>query len=317
MSAPRLLLARRMPAAVTERARREFDAYVAPADLDRAATVELANQLQTPALLIGGKSGLQAADIARLPACVRIIANASAGFDHLDVTAARGRGIIVTNVPDAPTECTADLTLLLMLAASRRASEYEQLMRQGWRKPVGFTDLLGHSVHGRRLGIVGLGRIGQAVARRARAFGMKIIYHNRRRLDEAREQGAVFEPDLHRMLPQCEILSLHVPGGTGFLMGAREFALLPPRAMFVNTARGALVDEDALIAALQSGHIYAAGLDVFRKEPDFDLRFAELPNVFLTPHVGTATVETRDRMGFDALDNIAAVLAGEAAINPV
>ena len=171
---------------------------------------------------------------------------------------------------------------------------------------------------GRTLGIVGMGRIGQAVARRARGFDMRVLYHNRKRLPPDQEEGAEYVERLEALLPRSEILSLHLPGGgAGTLMTREAFALLPRGAVFVNTARGSLVDEDALLEALQSGHLFAAGLDVFRREPDFDLRFAALPNVFLTPHVASATTETRNQMGFKALDNIAAVLAGRPAINPV
>ena len=162
-----------------------------------------------------------------------------------------------------------------------------------------------------------MGRIGQAVARRARGFDMRVLYHDRARLPADREQGAEYIASFEELLPRSEILSLHLPGGDGTLMTRETFALLPRGAVFVNTARGSLVDEDALIEALQSGHLFAAGLDVYRREPDFDLRLSALPNAFLTPHVASATVETRDAMGFLALDNIAAVLAGKPPITPV
>jgi lactate dehydrogenase-like 2-hydroxyacid dehydrogenase len=163
-----------------------------------------------------------------------------------------------------------------------------------------------------------MGRIGQAVAKRARGFGMRILYHNRTRLAPELEHGAEYIDSFEALLPRSEILSLHLPGGdAGTLMTRDAFALLPDGAVFVNTARGSLVDEEALIEALQSGKLFAAGLDVFRKEPDFDVRLAALPNVFLTPHVASATVQTRDAMGFLALDNIAAVLAGKPPITPV
>jgi lactate dehydrogenase-like 2-hydroxyacid dehydrogenase len=229
----------------------------------------------------------------------------------------RERGLIVTNTPGVLTDCTADLAFLLILAACRRLSEYAAIMRDGWRKPFGMPDNLGLRANGRTLGIVGMGRIGQAVARRARGFDMRVLYHDRVRLPADQEQGAEYVASLDELLPRCEILSLHLPGGDGTLMTREAFARLPRGAVFVNTARGSLVDEDALIEALQSGHLFAAGLDVYRREPDFDLRLAALPNVFLTPHVASATVETRDAMGFLALDNIAAVLAGGPPITPV
>lgn len=315
---PRVLVARRVPPAVAERAQREFDAVLAETDMDADAVITAASAHASQGIFSGPKVKLTAAHIAALPESVRIIANPSAGTDHMDVAAARARGLIVTNAPDVLTDCTADLTFLLILAACRRATEYAAIMREGWRKPFGMPDLLGMRPSGRTLGIIGMGRIGQAVARRARGFDMRVLYHNRKRLPPDQEEGAEYVEGLEALLPRSEILSLHLPGGgAGTLMTREAFALLPRGAVFVNTARGSLVDEDALLEALQSGHLFAAGLDVFRREPDFDLRFAALPNVFLTPHVASATTETRNQMGFKALDNIAAVLAGRPAINPV
>jgi lactate dehydrogenase-like 2-hydroxyacid dehydrogenase len=315
--AHRLLVARRIPDAVAERARREFDAVLAEHDMDVPAVIEASRRYGSQAVLTGKKVALTAADIAALPETIRIIANPSAGFEHMDVAAARDRGIVVTNAPDALTECTADFAVMLILTACRRAAEYGRIMQAGWRTSYGMPDMLGKRVNGRTLGIVGLGRIGRAVARRARAFGMRIVYHNRSRLSPELELGAEFEPDLRHMLPRCDILSLHLPGGSGTLMTREAFRLLPRGAVFVNAARGSLVDEDALIEALESGHLFAAGLDVYRREPDFDLRLAALPNVFLTPHMASATVDARNQMGFDALDNIAAVLSGRPPLNPV
>ena len=316
-TAASLLVARRVPDAVAERARREFNAVVTDHDMDAAAVVAASRTHRIRAILTGKKAALRAADVAALPDSVRIIANPSAGFDHMDVDAARARGIVVTNAPDSLTECTADFAFMLILAACRRASEYERIMRTGWRKSFGMPDMLGKRVNGQTLGIVGFGRIGRAVARRARSFNMRVIYNDLSRAPAAFEQGAEFVPDLRDMLPRCDILSLHVPGGSRTLMTREAFGLLPRGAVFVNAARGSLVDEDALIDALESGQLWAAGLDVFRNEPDFDLRFAQLPNVFLTPHVASATVDARNAMGFAALDNISAVLAGRPPINPV
>jgi hydroxypyruvate reductase len=166
-------------------------------------------------------------------------------------------------------------------------------------------------VGARTLGIVGMGRIGQAVARRARAFGMPVIYHNRNRLPAALENGATYFSSLKTMLPNAQVLSLNLPAaGLKPIMDAGTIALLPPGAVLINTGRGALVDEDALIEALQSGHLAAAGLDVFRNEPAYDLRLRDLPNVFMTPHVGSATLETRTAMAMRALDNVYQALDG-------
>ncbi|WP_181378243.1 2-hydroxyacid dehydrogenase [Teichococcus aestuarii] len=316
---PRLLVARRLTPAATDRARREFDALLAEHDMSTEEAIDAAAAHRAEAILIGPKVKLDAAAIARLPGHVKLIANSSVGYDHMDAEAARARGILVTNTPDVLTDCTADLAFLLILAACRRAHEYEALMRAGWRKGLGLPDMLGVRPSGKVLGIVGMGRIGRAVAQRARGFGMRILYHNRSRLPPDLEQGAEYFASVPEMLPHCQILSLHLPGGVanGVLMDEAAFAALPRGAVFVNTARGSLVDEDALLAALTSGHLFAAGLDVFRSEPDYDTRFAALPNVFLTPHVASATLETRDAMGLRALDNVAAIAAGRAPLDPV
>ncbi|HKR47055.1 MAG TPA: D-glycerate dehydrogenase [Paraburkholderia sp.] len=312
-----LLIARRVPNTVASRAVSEFRAYVTESDMDAWSVVDFCKKHDVPAVLIGKKSGLQEEHIAVLPSTVKIIANASAGVDHMNVAFARERGIVVTNAPDALTECTADFSMLLVLAACRRASEYERIMRSGWGKSFGMTEMLGTRVNGKTLGIVGFGRIGRAVAKRAQAFGMKVAYTDIQRASPALENGAMFYPSLEALLPHSQVLTLHVPGGGTPLMTKKEFGLLPQGAVFVNAARGALVDEDALVEALTSGHVFGAGLDVYRNEPNVDTRFAGLQNVFLTPHMASATIETRDQMGFTALDNVAAVLDGQKALNPV
>jgi lactate dehydrogenase-like 2-hydroxyacid dehydrogenase len=227
--------------------------------------------------------------------------------------------LVVTNTPDVLTEATADLTFMLLLCACRRARECSAMMESGWRVQLGLHEMLGTEASGKTLGILGMGRIGRAVARRARGFSMKIIYSDKHRLPPKLEQDAEFYPDVRQMLPHCDILTLHLPAEAGRppIMNREMFGLLSRGAVFVNAARGQLVDEAALIQALQSGHLFAAGLDVFRSEPDYDLRLRGLSNVFLTPHMGSATVETRNAMGFRALDNIAAVLSGRPPIDPV
>ncbi len=209
--------------------------------------------------------------------------------------------------------------MMLLLGAARRAYEYDRIMRDGWRRRIGQGDLLGVRVSGKRLGIVGFGRIGRAVAQRARGFGMSVLYHQPRRVDADLEAGASYFERLEDMLPSCDFLSVHAPAKpeTNRLIGREVLARLPRGAVLVNVARGALVDEDALYEALRSGQLYAAGLDVFRSEPDYDMRFAALPNVLLSPHVGSATVETRNAMGWRALDNISAVLNGGQALDPL
>lgn len=315
---PRLVLTRRLPAPVAARAAAMFDVLGADA-MGPQEALAAAVAHGAAALLVSGRLRLDAQMIAALPASVRIAANCAAGVDNIDIAAAKARGLIVTNTPDAVSDCTADFAFMLMLNACRRGAEYARIMQAGWRRGFGMDEMLGVRVSGKRLGIVGMGRIGQAVARRARGFGMDVLYHNRAPLPPELAQGAVYFSTLEAMLPHCDIISLHAPGGeaTRGMMDAKALALLPRGAVLVNTARGALVDEAALIAALDSGQLFAAGLDVFAREPDYDLRLRDLPNVFLTPHMGSATQETRIAMGMRALDNIAAVCAGRPPLDPL
>ncbi|MDP3737027.1 MAG: NAD(P)-dependent oxidoreductase, partial [Hyphomonadaceae bacterium] len=235
----------------------------------------------------------------------------------IDVRAANARGIVVTNTPDVLTDATADTTMLLLLGACRRAKEHVRNMDSGWKTANGFAGNLGVEVTGKTMGIVGMGRIGRGVAERARGFRMPVLYHNRTRLSPDLEQGARYFASLDEMLPHCQVLSLNLPGGQGILMTREKFGLLPRGAIFINCARGSLVDEQAMIDALKSGQLGAAGLDVFTKEPNYDTRINDQPNTFLLPHVGSATIETRNAMGFRALGNIEAVLSGKPAPDEV
>ncbi len=318
---PRLLFAALHTPDVVARARAEFEAVVheGAADMSAEEVIAAANRHRSEGILFVNTLPFGAELIARLPDSVKVGATSSVGYDHIDVAAARARGIAVTNTPDVLTECTADFAFMLLLAAARRAYEYDAIMRAGWRKRIGQGELLGVRVWGKTLGILGMGRIGQAVARRARGFDMRILYHARRRLPPEQEQGATYFAELREMLPACDFLSLHAPAtpATDRVINSEMLALMPCGSVLVNVARGGLVDEEALLAALASGHLFAAGLDVFRTEPDHDMRFAALPNVILSPHVGSASVETRNAMGFRALDNIASVLSGRGPIDPL
>ncbi len=251
----------------------------------------------------------------RLPGSVKVIATFSVGYDHIDLRAAAERGIPIANTPGVLTDATADLTMLLLLGASRRAWESQQLLRTGaWAKSSA-GPLLGWQPTGKVLGIYGMGRIGQAVARRARAFGMKIHYSNRRALPAELAGDAVYHADARDLLRVSEFLSLQAPhtAETHHFLNAEAIALLPAGAIVVNAARGGLVEDEALIAALRTGRVAAAGLDVFEGEPNIHPAYAGMMNTFLLPHVGSATLETNTAMGMLALDNIDAVLGGRAA----
>jgi len=308
-----LLVSRRLPPMVEQRAADNYDARLNTDDVPYAAERLLALAEGADALLVCPGNTIDAALLGKLPSRVKIVATYSVGYDHIDVKAAAERGIVVTNTPDVLTDATADAAILLMLAAARRAGEGERLVRagqwDGW-KP---TQLLGTHITGKRLGILGMGRIGQAVARRARGFGMTIHYSDIRRLSPEQEQGAVFHADPDALLGQVDVLSLHMPGGaeTARFLNAARLAKLPKGAVVVNAARGTLVDDEALIAALRSGHIAAAGLDVYANEPKLHPGYRALDNAFLLPHLGSATVETRNAMGFRALDNLDAFFAGK------
>jgi lactate dehydrogenase-like 2-hydroxyacid dehydrogenase len=231
------------------------------------------------------------------------------------VAAAARRGIVVSNTPDVLTDATADITLLCLLGAARRAHEGATMLRThswvGWTP----TQLMGVHVTGKRLGILGMGRIGQAVADRARAFRMQIHYSNRSRLPPELEKGATFHANADDMLPHCDFLSINAPmtPATRKWVNAERIARLPKGAVVVNTARGGVVDDEALIAALNSGHLAAAGIDVFDGEPRIHQGYYGLVNAFLLPHMGSATVETRNAMGFKALDNLEAFLLRKEA----
>jgi lactate dehydrogenase-like 2-hydroxyacid dehydrogenase len=310
---PKLALTRLFPPDVMARARRDY-AIVAenPDDVPADAARLIAMASGADAILCAAGDPLGAETIAALPASVRAIATFSVGTDHIALDAARARGIAVTNTPDVLTEATAETTMLLLLGAARRAAEGERMVRErrwtGWTP----TQLMGTQVSGKRLGILGMGRIGRAVARMARGFLMEVHYHNRTRLAPELEERAIYHSEAAAMLSIVDMLALTAPGGAALAnwLNAERIALLRPGAIVVNSGRGSLVDDDALIAALRTGHVAAAGLDVYANEPDLDPRYPDCANTFLLPHLGSATVEARNGMGFRALDNLDALFAG-------
>lgn len=311
-SRPRILVTRKLPERVQARLIRDYDARLNETDRQYGAEDIISGAKDCGGLLVTPTDRITAGLIKALPQSVRIIATFSVGYDHIDLEAAARRGIMVTHTPEVLTDATADIAMLLLLGAARGAHWGERMVREGRWGAWAPTHPLGLDVTGRRLGILGMGRIGQAVAARARAFGMRIHYHNRKRLARELEQGARYHEDFAAMLPHCDFLSINCASTeeTRGLINGETIAALPPGAVIVNTARGDIVDDDALISALRSGHVAAAGLDVFNGEPDIDPRYCELENVFLLPHLGSATPDTREAMGMRAADNLDAFFAG-------
>ena len=309
---PRVLATRLFPLDVEARLTASFDAILNPEDriYDGPALIKASEGCD--GIMCAAGDALTAETIAGLPASVRIIATFSVGYEHVDVAAAAKRNIAVSNTPDVLTDATADIALLCLLGAARRAHEGTTMLRtHNW---VGWTprQLMGVHVTGRRLGILGMGRIGQAIADRARAFRMTIHYSNRTRLPADLEKGATFHADPDAMLPHCDVLSINTPmtAATRKWVNAERIAKLPKNAIVVNTARGGVVDDEALIAALKSGRLAAAGLDVFDGEPKIHKDYYDLENAFLLPHMGTSAMEARIEMGNEALDNVDAHFAG-------
>jgi glyoxylate reductase len=257
---------------------------------------------------------------------LKVVANVAVGFDNIDVAAANKHGVLVVNTPGVLDDATADLAFALMLATSRRLVEADKYVRDGQWKKFKFDLLLGTELAGKTLGVVGMGRIGRAMARRARAFGMRIVYSQRTRVPVDVEAaladrdgfGAEHLP-LDELLRRSDFVSLHCPltQATRHLLSDREFALMKPSAILVNTARGAIVDEAALVRALTERRIHAAGLDVFEHEPKVSPELLTMPNVVLAPHIGSATVETRSAMALLAVNGLLSALQGALPMNAV
>jgi len=303
-----VVVTRRLPEPVETRMRELFEVRLNETDapMDAAA---LAGAMQTADVLVPTVTdridqGLMAQAGERL----KLIANYGAGVDHIDVDTARARGILVSNTPGVLTEDTADMTMALILAVPRRLTEGIALMQSGDWAGWSPTAIMGHRIWGKRLGILGMGRIGQAVARRARAFGMQIHYHNRRRLHAEVEEAleATYWESLDQMLARMDVISVNCPHtpATFHLLSARRLALMKPSAYVVNTARGEVIDENALTRMLVRGELAGAGLDVFENEPAVNPRLLGLPNVVLLPHMGSATEEGRLEMGEKVILNI-------------
>lgn len=311
---PNLLVTRKMPDAAERAFALRFNCRFNPEDAPMTPEAICAAASGCAGIALTSMDKFDAGLIGRLPSSVKIISTVSVGHEHIDVAAATARGLVVTNTPGVLTEATADIALLLMLGAARGGYWGERMVRENRWPGASMVRPLGHDVSGQRLGILGMGRIGQAVARRARAFGMTIHYHNRKEVTPQEAAGATFHATLESMLPHCDFLSVNcaLTADTRNLINARTLHLLPPGAIVVNTARGGIVEDNALIDALKSGHIAAAGLDVFANEPNIDPRYRSLENVFLLPHLGSATLRTRTDMALRALANLTAFADGKA-----
>lgn len=311
---PLVIITRKLPEAVETRMMELFDARLNPDD-HPLTKVELIEAVRHADVLVPTITDrIDAAILSQAGPNLKLVANFGTGVDHIDLASARDHGISVTNTPDVLTEDTADMTMALILAVPRRLAEGERLLRSGQWDGWNPTFMLGHRISGKRLGIIGMGRIGQAVARRARAFGMAVHYHNRKRVhpDIEAELEASYWESLDQMLARMDIITIHCPHtpATFHLLSARRLALLQPHAFLINTARGEIVDENALTRMLVRKELAGAGLDVFEHEPAVNPKLLQLDNVVLLPHLGSATHEGRLEMGEKVIVNIKTFIDG-------
>jgi glyoxylate reductase len=313
----RAFLCRRFTTTIETELRRRFDLQVnrddtilPPAEIARSAD-------GAEVLFVTATESVNADVIRKLQPRLKTIATLSVGFDHIDMAAARSCGIKVLHTPDVLSDACAEIAMLLVLNACRRGYEADRMVRSGSWPGWSPTQLLGLGLTGRRLGIFGMGRIGRAIAARAKGFGLELHYHNRTRLSPDLEAGAMYHETADGLLAASDIFLIAAPGRPelkGFLDRAR-IARMPEGAVVINISRGDLINDDALIEALQSGRLFAAGLDVFANEPDIDPRYRTLDNIFLSPHIGSATHETRDAMGWLLIRGIETLAKGGVPAN--
>lgn len=315
---PKVYLTRPLPEKVREllqeRTEVRFHPHDAPIPIPQLAE---ASREVDGLLVIGNRVN---EEVLRQAPKLRVVANCAVGYDNIDVAACTARRIAVTNTPGVLTDTTADLAFTLLMAAARRVIEGDRYVREGRWQHWGFSLLLGADVHHQTLGVYGFGRIGQAMARRGSGFSMRVLYHSRRRAPESLEREiGVNYVDRETLLRESDFLSLHVPLSTEthHLIGPREFGLMKPSAILINTTRGPVVDEEALVVALQAKTIAGAGLDVFEKEPEVHSGLMTIENVVLLPHVGSASAETRFKMAMLAAENLLAALDGRRPPNVV
>ncbi len=318
-SKPCILVTRLLPPAVMERLNRDYD-VIDNADDTQLSQEEILKRAEiADGILCGPTNLFDRTLIEKLPATIKVLTTFSVGYDHLDVPAALEKGIALGNTPDVLTDATADIALLCLLGAARKAHSSAMTLRNGEWTQWSSTQFLGVHVTGKKLGILGMGRIGQAVARRAKGFDMEIHYHNRRPVSTRGLEDAIYHDSTESLFKVSEFLSINcgLTEETRYAVNDETIALMPDGAVLVNTARGPIVEDAALIRALKSGKIAAAGLDVFENEPVLNPDYLNLDNLFVLPHIGSATVETRNAMGFKCLDNLDAFFKGDPIPNPI
>ena len=311
---PKVILTRKLPDSVETRMRELFDAELSADDVQLSSEGLVQLMQQADVLVPTVTDKIDAEMLEQAGPQLKLIASFGTGVDHIDLDAAKAKGITVTNTPGVLTEDTADVAMALILAVPRRIAEGDRRARSGNWTGWSPTGMLGHRINGKRLGIIGMGQIGQAIARRARGFGMSIHYHNRNPVHPATEDEleATYWADLDEMLRRMDIVSVNCPstGATEGLLSAERLALMPSHAYLVNTARGEIVDEAALADILKAGGIAGAGLDVYQDEPHIPDALRDLDNVVLLPHIGSATIEGRHAMGDKVIINIQTFLDG-------
>lgn len=317
MAKPVVWIPRRLSEATLTRAARDYEIITDKDDRPGTADEIIAMSAKVDAMIPCHSEHFSAAVVDRFAARLKIIANHSVGVDHCDLAALRAKGVAVTNTPGVLANATAELAFMLMLSAARKGIEGDTLVRSGNWNAWSPALLVGKQVTGARLGIIGMGGVGRSLARKARGFDMAVHYHNRRRLGREDEAGAIYHDTVESVLEVSDFLSLHCPAKpeTIRLMNAERIGLMPRGSVLVNAARGSLVDETALLDAIREGHLAAAGLDCFVEEPGGNPAFAAHPNIVMMPHVGSATVRTRDAMGALALDNLDAFFRGDSPPN--
>ncbi len=319
---PKILVSRKISDLAEEKLKKEFDVTLNLKDepIPEGELIKIVNDYD--GMISTGFDKIGENFFNNLNEKLKIIAQVGVGYDNISIKSAEEKRIKVTNTPNVLNEAVAETTILLILAASRRIGEAYNLVRtDNWKnqKPDLTKFMIGNSVTGKTLGIIGMGRIGRMAAKCAKAFGMKIIYYNRNKLSDDLEDGAKYYSDINTMLPDCDFLSIHTPATaeTKHILNSSTISLLPKHAVVINTSRGSTIDDNALIDALENKKIYAAGLDVFNNEPNLDKRYLKLDNCFVLPHVGSATHETRLAMSMMAVDNLCNFFGNKPLISEV